>query len=202
MTDAPVRPAAEIYLIRHGETDWNRDGRFQGRRDIPLNGVGKDQARHAGRKLKRLIGPGEITTLDIISSPLLRARQSAREICRTLGWDDRRVRVSNTLAELSFGAWEGLTTEQVRTIYPEHRRARRLDRWNVAAPGGESFRDRIPDLRTFLIEINRPTALVCHAGVIRVCLYLLGVAGPESALTRPISHHQIYVWSEGTLAAR
>ncbi len=202
MTPVVVDPDTELYLIRHGETDWNRTGRFQGQSDVPMNATGIGQAHRIGRRLSQLVTPQRANELDVVSSPLLRARQTADVVCQALGLDIGALRISDTLAELSFGEWEGLTTEEIKLAYPEHRRARKRDRWNVSAPGGESFGERIPELGLFLANIDRPTVLVCHAGVIRICLYLLGAVDRQSALISPISHDRIYVWSQGTLAAR
>lgn len=202
MTEVPLRPGVDLYLIRHGETDWNREGRFQGRTDVPLNPAGVEQARRAGSRLVHGMAPERVAALEVVSSPLLRARRSAVEICRRLGKNDEEIQIREELTELSFGEWEGLTTEEIKSGYRDHRRARRRDRWNIAAPGGESFGQRAPVLRRYLSGIERSSVLVCHAGVIKVCLCLMGVGDRETVLTTPISHHQIYLWSDGTLAAR
>jgi len=198
-----VEPRSDLFLVRHGETDWNRAGRFQGRSDVPLNAAGIAQARAIGRRLPSLLNSGmsDADRLAIVSSPLMRARQTADEISRSIGRDGSDVEIRDELAEISYGAWEGLTTHEVKSIYPSQRRARKSDRWNFAAPGGESFASRLPAIRGFLAHIDRPTILVCHAGVIKICLYLLGAMEAESALLNPISQDRIYAWSKRRLAA-
>ena len=190
----------DFYLIRHGETDWNVAGRFQGRSDVPMNAAGFKQARAAGERLSHLLSDiaGRIA---IISSPLLRTRQTAGEICRAFARSESDVEVTDALTEISLGDWEGMTTLEVKAAFPELRRARKQDRWNFAAPGGESYAARAPEIEAFLASIERPTVLVCHAGVIKICLYLLGAIDRQTAPVRQISHGKIYAWSKRRLAA-
>lgn len=199
----PVQPKADLHLVRHGETDWNRDGRFQGHSDIPLNEKGLEQARRCGRRLADLVGTGTLDKqhLQLLCSPMARARQSADEICRILATWNIEPKPKTALTEVSFGHWEGLTTHEVKEAFPEHRKARKLDRWRFTPPGGESYASRAPEIENLLAGIDRPTILVCHAGVIKICLYLLGAADLQSALTHPISQERIYTWSNRTLAA-
>ena len=192
--------APEVFLIRHGETDWNAAGRFQGRSDIPMNEAGFEQARQAGERLSASIRPGVAEQIDIISSPLLRARQTAGEICRCIARDSGEIRIDDVLTEISLGEWEGMTTLEVKSAFPALRRARKKDRWNFAAPGGESFASRAPEIGAFLAAIDRPAVLVCHAGVIRICLYLLGAIDRQAAPVSPISHGKIYALSKRRLA--
>lgn len=199
----PVQPRGDLFLVRHGQTDWNRDGRFQGQSDIPLNEKGFEQARRCGRLLAGLVGAGtlEKERHQLFCSPLTRARQSADEICTILASRNIEPEPQPALTEVSFGEWEGLTTHEVKDAFPDHRKARKLDRWSFTPPGGESYASRAPEIGNLLAGIDRPTILVCHAGVIRICLYLLGAADLQSALTQPISQERIYTWSNRTLAA-
>lgn len=202
-TGVPVQPGGDLYLVRHGETDWNRGGRFQGRSDVPLNETGLEQARACGLRLAMLIqaqaySPG---LPSLICSPMLRARQSSDEICRILTPQQIDPIIDNALTEVSFGEWEGLTTHQVKSSFPDLRRARKLDRWNFTPPGGESFASRAPKIGNLLARIDQPTILVCHAGVIKICLYLLGATDLQSALIHPISQERVYTWSNRRLAA-
>ncbi len=197
-----VRPEGDLYLVRHGETDWNRDGRFQGQSDVPLNRTGIEQARQCGRRLAALIAanaypPGQPA---LICSPLRRARQTADEIATILAPRPVIPKTDAALTEIAFGQWEGLTTHEVKTAFPDDRKSRKRDRWNFVPPGGESFASRAPVLRNLLADIDRPTILVCHAGVIKICLYLLGATDLQSALVYPIFQDRIYAWSNRRLA--
>ncbi|MCR9134426.1 MAG: histidine phosphatase family protein [Alphaproteobacteria bacterium] len=201
---ASVQPKGDVHLVRHGETDWNRDGRFQGHSDIPLNKKGREQARHCGRLLAGLFEePARGGGIPVLYySPLTRARQSADEIRKIMANQNVEAKPHPALTEVSFGNWEGLTTHEVKDEFPDHRRERKKDRWNFTPPGGESFAARAPEIGNLLASVDRPTIFVCHAGIIRICLYLLGAADLQSALAEPISQERIYTWSNRSLAAQ
>ncbi|MCP4315835.1 MAG: histidine phosphatase family protein [Hyphomicrobiales bacterium] len=191
-----------LYFIRHGQTDWNLQGRFQGVSDIPLNKAGREQSLQIGRELAKRIDDTEPATgeMQIVSSPLLRARQSAEIICEELRLDSERISYSPHLREVSYGDWEGMTTLEVKTEFPIARKARKADRWAFSPPGGEAPLSRVPILQDFLKSLDPPVVVVTHTGVIRICLYLLGLLERESALAEPISQDKIYVVSNASLA--
>lgn len=100
---------ARLYLIRHGETDWNIENRTQGcGNDLPLNLKGLEQARAVAQKLKDM--PADV----LYSSDLKRAYQTALEISKSTGLD---IHVTDKLREMNFGCWEGLTTNEIRLKY-------------------------------------------------------------------------------------
>ena len=99
-----------IALVRHGETDWNRDRRFQGHADVPLNSAGREQVRELADRLA-----GESFSV-VYTSPLRRASESAELIAARLGVD---VRPSEALKEVDVGAWSGLTVHEIEDRYPE-----------------------------------------------------------------------------------
>src|SRR6185295_826414 len=95
-----------FVFIRHGETDWNVEGRLQGQRDIALNDVGRRQAAEAGRRLRDIVVPAAMPWL---VSPLWRTRETAEIARGAIGLDPRGYRLDAELRELTFGAWEGHT---------------------------------------------------------------------------------------------
>jgi broad specificity phosphatase PhoE len=98
-----------ILLARHGETDWNREHRWQGQSDTPLNDTGRKQARALAEELA-----GE--PLDAVySSDLIRAHETARVVAEQRGLDVVAIR---DLRERSFGSLEGLTTDEIQARYP------------------------------------------------------------------------------------
>lgn len=112
-----------IYLIRHGETDWNVLGRLQGRTDIPLNENGEKQLEHTGQVLAELgIRPDVMVT-----SPLMRTRKSASLIAEKVGYPKEAIGVDDRFLEISFGEGEGLTWQEMQEKYPDG-----------FAPGGET----------------------------------------------------------------
>ena len=99
-----------IVLVRHGETDWNRDRRFQGHADIPLNPAGREQMRELAQRLA-----SESFSI-VYTSPLRRASESAALIGARLGVE---VRPSDALKEVDVGSWSGLTVTEVEERFPE-----------------------------------------------------------------------------------
>ena len=130
-----------LYYIRHGETDWNREGRLQGQRDIPINTSGRAQATRCGEVLRELFARAAVDAarLDFVASPLGRARETMQLARGALGLDPMSYRTDARLAEVSFGAWEGCTTEELRAHAPDAVAARESDKWNFTPPQAESY---------------------------------------------------------------
>jgi probable phosphoglycerate mutase len=125
-----------IYLVRHGETEWNREGRIQGRLDSPLTASGREQARRAGRTLAALLEGGPPFLL--LASPLGRAEASATLILAALGPIVGERRTDDRLGEGSWGRWNGLTRAEIAAREPELWRWREADRWRRPPADGES----------------------------------------------------------------
>ena len=119
-----------ILLLRHAETDWNRERRYQGWRDIPLSPPGRAQAESAGR----LLAASPLAA--VWSSPLARARETAALIAapHTLP-----VREADAFKEMGFGDWEGLTRDEVRKRFPDAHRAWAETPHEAAWPGAETL---------------------------------------------------------------
>lgn len=125
-----------IYLIRHGETVWNREDRVQGHLDSPLTARGEAQARAIGRTLAVLLEDDEPFVM--IVSPLGRTQRSAALILAELDGGIAEVRADPGVIEVSWGRWEGLRRAEIAARDPERWAAREADRWNVPPPEGES----------------------------------------------------------------
>jgi broad specificity phosphatase PhoE len=151
-----------ILLARHGETDWNRDGRWQGHTERPLNDAGQAQARALG---SRLAGMG----IDLLySSDLARARQTAGAVEHATGLE---AIVDRDLREVDVGQWAGCTREQARERDPAWYRE-----WVEGAvegyPGGETYLElHRRSVRAFLRILEaadgRTAVVVCHGGNVR-----------------------------------
>ncbi len=170
-----------LLLIRHGETDWNASGRYQGQMDIPLNEAGVEQARILGHRLRNELSrptePGAPTgSIDAIyASDLARAWQTAEIVGAACGLTPRP---EPRLRELSFGEWQGLTYQEIGERDPEALAAWNHDRVNGRPPGGESLgamaarvSDLLDDVRREIRDGN--VALISHGGTIRVILCVL-----------------------------
>ena len=122
-----------IFLIRHGQTEFNLQRRLQGRMDSPLTELGVEQARRMGRVLKQAVSDPETWT--IISSPLGRTRRTAEIICETIGLGCE-IETDDRLMEIDVGDWEGLNGEEIEAVTPG---ARSAPGWLLSAPGGETW---------------------------------------------------------------
>ncbi len=174
---APMHGSTPLYLVRHGETDWNAAGRWQGQTDVPLNPRGREQAREVGERLR---GMGLAA---IASSDLLRARVTAEIAAAELGLTVNHLDAA--LRERRFGCFEGLTREEVASRFPEAW-ARYLEDPGPAPPGGES-RDEllgrlIPAVASAAARLPGPVLVVMHGGAMRALLaeHLSGMPRPSS----------------------
>jgi len=162
----------KIILVRHGQTEWNRIERFRGRADVPLNETGLTQADAAGRRVA-----SEWQPTAVYSSPLSRAIKTAEAIARHFNLP---VQVHPGLADIDYGKWQGLSTEEARQRWPEE-----IDAWYTQPhlaliPDGET----LEELRTrAMLTVNELTrqhpgetiVLVGHTVINRIIL--LGVLG-------------------------
>ena len=161
----------QIIIARHGETDWNVGEVFRGRADVPLNETGLAQAEALGRHL------ADVSVETVYSSPLKRAVDTARAVAVHHALE---VGIAPELVDFDYGAWQGLTQQQVRERYPEL-----LERWLtephlVAMPEGESLDDvaqRARGLVDRLVADHHGTVvLVSHRVVNKVLICsLLGL---------------------------
>lgn len=121
-----------IFLVRHGETDWNQESRFRGRTDMPLNEDGLEQARNVAKALK------DLPVKTVFSSPLSRAFQTAEEIACL---HDLQVQEHEGFNDMDFGEWQGLSAEEARLRYPEEFRLWVEAPQKAKPPEGESLLD-------------------------------------------------------------
>lgn len=148
-----------LLMIRHGETQWNTDGRVQGFTDIPLSERGRAQV--AGWRV-----PDEFRDWRWTASPLARARETAL----LLGAPEAELHIEPRLKEMHWGAWEGVTMADLAADMAMIRDARQRGGLDFRAPGGESARDVCERLQPWLARIAReglPTIAVAHKGVVR-----------------------------------
>lgn len=172
----PSRPTAvsprRFFLIRHGETDWNREGRLQGQRDVLLNGRGRDQAAAAGRTLRDLLVSHGLSpeNLHFVSSPLRRASETMERLRGAMGLAPARYALDGRLCEIAFGAWEGMTWPEVKHADARRYRERKSAKWTFVPPGGESYADVALRLRPWLAGLGEDSVVVAHGGVARAIL--------------------------------
>lgn len=175
----PITLPHRLILIRHGETDWNREGRLQGGQDIPLNDLGRTQAAEAAQRL-RTLEPG-FAALDFIGSPMHRARETMDILRAELDLAPGAYRLDDRLKELTFGSWEGFTWRDIRKAEREQAQLRERDKWSFVPPGGESYGMLAQRVRPVLEELQRETVIVSHGGVARAILALVGAVPQQKA---------------------
>jgi broad specificity phosphatase PhoE len=195
----PVTLSHTLYFIRHGETDWNREGRLQGQRDIPINAKGVDQACDVGRRLRtHLMAQGlnadEIAALHYVASPLGRTVTTMRLVRQNMGLEPDDFERDAQLLELSFGDWEGLTWGDVKHQIPQAAHVREKGKWDFQPPKGESYAMLAQRIEPWLRCVQRETVVVSHGGVARVLLWLLGGLSTQDASSVDISQGRILIF--------
>lgn len=169
-----------LTCVRHGQTQWNAAGRFQGQTDVPLDDAGLRQAASTAERLH-----GERFDA-AVASDLTRAATTARIV---IGARDVPLSLESRWREMSFGDWEGLTWPEIEARFtPEARRPNVTPR-SIVAPGGESFGqlcERIEDAvaaMTRMFDPNASVLIVTHAGPLHALLKVLEPAGAGEALS-------------------
>jgi broad specificity phosphatase PhoE len=141
---------ATIYLIRHGETTWNRIGRLQGQADSPLTLKGTRQAEAVGHALRAELAERPFR---FWSSPLARTRQTSAIICDVLGHDYETITFDDRLMEITLGDRDGYAGwRELARDFPEEAEIRRKDPWNFRHPNGESSQMVQDRVRPILAE--------------------------------------------------
>ncbi len=188
--------ARVIYYLRHGETDWNVEGRLQGRRDIPLNARGRSQTAHCGEILRDLFARDGIApeALDYVSSPLGRACETMQLARRALGLPPDGYRIDARLTEITFGEWEGYTIAELRNRDPGRVATREHDKWRFIAPGGESYEAVSKRMRDWYDSLECDAVVTAHGGTARGLMAQLGLAQPAAAPLIDIAQGVVYVF--------
>ncbi|MDR3254178.1 MAG: histidine phosphatase family protein [Synergistaceae bacterium] len=166
------RDSHRVFLVRHGETAWNKEFRYQGISDVPLDDEGLEQARRVGLRLSLV--PAD----RVLTSPLSRARRTT-EIIMEHNPSSAEITTKKELVEISFGIWEGLTVSEIKEIDGDTFSKWRETPFFCVPEGGESLSDVFGRSKTFadeLIEAGSPgedTFVVAHGGVIRALAAVL-----------------------------
>jgi probable phosphoglycerate mutase len=155
---------ASVFLARHGQTAYNREGRFQGQQAIPLDATGREQAADLAERAAGH-GFGALWT-----SPLLRARETADVVSERLSLAPRE---DARLMETDAGDWTDRSFAEVQALMPEQFAAFVVGDPGFAFPGGESFAAQEERVAAALLEVERgrlPALVICHGMVIRAAL--------------------------------
>jgi probable phosphoglycerate mutase len=194
-------PMPTIYHIRHGETDWNAEGRLQGWQDLAMNATGLVQASAAGKLLRDLFARAgrAADDFDYVSSPLMRATTTMRLVRTELGLPVEGFACDDRLREISYGDWEGLTMPQMQARDPTRFAERSRDKWDTAPPSGESYAALMRRVAAWYAALTRDTVVAAHGGTTRVLMVITGVAAPADAADCRIEQGAVYVFADGKL---
>jgi len=171
-----------LYYVRHGETDWNAEMRYQGQVDIPLNDKGRGQAKHNGEKLFERIGKAE--GYEFISSPLSRTRETMEIVRTAMNLDVHNYNLDKRLIEISYGDFEGKTKAELKAINRDYFLGRKDDAWNFRPYNGESQADALSRISGWYASLDpaKMHVVTAHGAVGRVLRqYLLDLPKEEAA---------------------
>ena len=182
-----------IFLVRHGETEWNRARRYQGWSDSPLTARGIAQAEAIGHRLRAI---SEASGAEIVASPIGRARRTAEIIAACLE-HTAPLRFDERLREISLGTWDGLARAEVKSrmgaAFVEFE-------WYFRTPDGESYEGFAERIAAWLAEIgDGPVIAVCHGVVTRVLRGLYGGLPRAEALHLAVPQDRIFRLSGGMI---
>jgi len=192
-------PGPAVYFIRHGQTEWNAEGRFQGAQDVPLNDLGKLQAVRSGQLLRDILARDEHNPAQVpfVSSPLGRARNTMELVRSELGIPSSEYQLDDRLREIGYGHWEGSTLAQMEQSNPDVFARRQIDKWGVPPPGGESYASVTLRVGDWYDSLLQDTVAVSHGGTMRALLVALGVETPVGAADLTVEQGVVYVFTEG-----
>ena len=177
----------EVYLVRHGETEWNLTGRRQGQLDSPLSEKGMMEVQRTSKRIESLPVDG------VFSSPLGRAISTAQTYAHAL---DQAVTALDDLRELDHGDMAGMTNEEIERAFPGELARRSRDKYEWRFPNGESYADADLRAASALRQVaesgsSRPL-VVTHEMIARMLLRNLLTLEPKEALTLGLLHSVIY----------
>ena len=190
-----------LLLVRHGETAWNAEQRYQGQSDVPLSQRGHEQAAALARVLTAE------TIHALYASDLQRAWATALAVATPLGLP---VHKEPRLREITFGQWEGMTTAEIQARDAETLALWRTDPARIAPPGGETLQQVATRVRAAFDSLiatyqEQTIMLVAHSGTLRVLL-CLALGFPVQAYRRfalnPTSLSELYISDQGAVLTR
>lgn len=186
---------AKIYLLRHGETEWNVTGRFQGKLNSPLTEKGVAQAKACGKALAAVTGKVDA----MFASPLGRAHQTT-SIIRAYGsypdtqWDSR-------LEEVSVGSWDGLTHIDIDACWPGLLDGSTAFNWFFRSPDGESYAAATARVSAWLNDIEGVVVAISHGLLGRLIRGVYLGLTENDALSLPVPQDVIWRLADGQVEA-
>jgi broad specificity phosphatase PhoE len=190
---------ALVYFVRHGQTDWNAELRFQGQHEVDINATGRAQAGRNGRRLRAMLDRPD--AFDYVASPMRRTRETMEILRAELGLPTDGYRVDPRLVEVHFGDWQGLTIEEIERVFPGAGAAREKDKWGFLPPGekAENYVMLSERISPWLAELDRDTVCVTHGGVVRAIFLLTGRVTRAEAEVMNVPQDRVLRYADGRL---
>lgn len=192
----------DVFFLRHGQTAWNAEKRYQGRKDIPLDDTGRAQADANGLFLRDILDEAGLDPerMKWTASPLGRARETIERVRKAFSPKSLPdIAFDSRLVEISYGDLEGrlqrdLSFEQM----PPH--GQRDDKfWYSRPQGGESFDDVSERVRAVIHEIDRPTVMVAHGGIVRVMRHVIAGDAQVDVVNWPVPQNGVMHFHKGKM---
>ncbi|WP_404405796.1 histidine phosphatase family protein [Pelagibacterium halotolerans] len=174
----------DFYFARHGQTDWNKERRYQGSRDIPLNATGRKQADANGVLLRFLLEEAgtDPASLNWYASPLGRARETMERMRAAFDVRLPEVHYDQRLVEISFGNLEGRLHDEINRELALAPGDRDADYWHFRPENGENYDDVAHRLVAFAEELTHHCVIVAHGGILRVLRHIVEGAERKDVL--------------------
>lgn len=186
-----MRADVTIYFIRHGETDWNAQSRYQGQADIPINALGRVQAQRNGEAMRALLPA--IAQANYVASPLLRARETMEIVRGAMGLDAGAYALDDRLKEIHYGHWQGIFAVDLPGIDASGVAERAQDSFRWRPRGGESYADLMHRSAAWVDDVTSDTVVAAHGGVSRVLRGHLYAINPALVPELPVPQDRILV---------
>jgi probable phosphoglycerate mutase len=181
-----------LLLVRHGETEWNRAGRFQGAKDSPLTSRGREQAQSAGRRLAAIFSSTALVRAYV--SPLGRARETASLISEHVKLD---IQIEERIAEVSLGCWDGMSMYEIDAEFPDALKGSRPHDWYFRSPDGETFENAYARVTAWLREARTPAIVVTHGLASRLVRGSYEQLSKQDMLLLPAPQDGLYQMTNG-----
>ncbi|MEI6222357.1 MAG: histidine phosphatase family protein [bacterium] len=158
----------KLFLLRHGETEWNLQNRFQGQKDSPLTALGQEQVAAAGKELQH-------EPIDAVYISSLGRTLHTYEILKPFLKQTHTTHISDRIVERSFGEGEGMTRAELEVHFPEEMATFKSNQYNWKLPGGESYSDTRKRASAFTDEVlanndEKTILFITHGGVVKALL--------------------------------
>lgn len=186
-----------VYFIRHGQTDWNAEQRYQGQRDIPLNDTGRQQAARNGRKLGETITHPD--KFEFVASPLSRTTETMEIVRREMGLPPQDFHKDPVLKEINYGDWEGSTLAELTVNTPDVVKARMADKWHSNVYRGESYAMLSERAAKWFDSVERDSVIVSHGAFSRCLRGHILKLGEDEIIDLEVPQDKVLVIENGSI---